>query len=207
MVDNRTTIGRQLDDTLVDNRTTDRTTTTSSSSSIYNNKTTTTKAEIEEIDFTVLTQYGFSGVQLSQLINLPHFCLNTVLLEESIKHIAYHLEHYGKGIRTPLNWIMSELRKGYFPSPEGYLDPKTKAFQEYENDMEKKEKLLNEKTDNLIDKMKRSNHSEYLAEVERLKRNDLYPNTFDPTKGRVLVELRNWVKDKVGKINIEEVKA
>ncbi|HAU1599224.1 TPA: hypothetical protein JBJ22_12100 [Legionella pneumophila] len=102
-----------------------------SSNSILENITTNNKSSInkndlppewKEIDFSDLSHIGFTNTQIKQLIdrNEPE------LVQQSINHFAYGLEHNQKlkKYEDPLNVLMGVLRKGQGWYEKDYKSPK-----------------------------------------------------------------------------------
>lgn len=84
-----------------------------SSNSNLNNITTKKEAipkEWELVDFELLSEIGFSKTQIKQLIGKN----DPTIVQESINHFAYGLNHTKKFIKyeDPLNVLMGVLRKG-----------------------------------------------------------------------------------------------
>lgn len=121
------------------------------SSSNIINKTNTTEGKNKNlnlpdewlaIDFSPLEHINFSKTQLHQLLdkNIPE------VVQDSINHFAYDLEHGSKKYPDPLNVFMGVLRKGNaWTAPKGYESPKDIARRLYAEKI-KKENEQREKT-------------------------------------------------------------
>jgi hypothetical protein len=83
----------------------------SSSSYIYNKTTTTISEEWKNLNFSFLEEIGFTETQLMQLIEKN---CNPEIVQESIKHFYFALQHNEKikNHHHPLNILMGVLRKG-----------------------------------------------------------------------------------------------
>lgn len=101
-----------------------------SSSNINNTTTTALPENWEQIDFSSLVRIGFSKLQLQQLYNQA--ATTPDIVQESINHFAYGLEHNPKikAYTEPLNVLMGVLRKGQAWREPTYVDPKTLALQQ-----------------------------------------------------------------------------
>lgn len=100
------------------------------------NKTTTTDKKLNQnlseewkcIDYQPLSHIGFSKTQIKQLVghNMPE------IVQESINHFAYALEHNKKykNHDNPLNLLMGVLRKGNNWFEKDYESPQEKALRE-----------------------------------------------------------------------------
>jgi predicted transcriptional regulator len=144
----RVTNGVQTGNKEVTQRVTQRVTSAPSSSSVLdleNLKTTTSEQEAvengqvllpsdwESVDFSSLTEFGFSRSHLIQLAR--HGKLSTSEVQDSIYFFAFDLKRNGKGRELkgpPVNFFMGILRKGLpYAPPENYESPETEARRRY----------------------------------------------------------------------------
>lgn len=138
-------IGNQLGNQLVNaiskqlenNWQTNKETTLSSSSSSIDNINITTTTEIPDnwldIDLEEGKNFGFTKNHLIQLYKQGD--LDPQMVQDSIEHFAFDLEHNGKAkeIKTnPLSYFMGIVRRvGVYNAPENYESPKAKALRMY----------------------------------------------------------------------------
>lgn len=142
-------------------------------SSSNNIKTITTKKteylpeEWQEINFDSLSHIGFTKTQIKQLIDKSE----PDLVQESINHFAYGLDHNVKfqKYEDPLNVLMGVLRKGQGWFEKDYRSPKQIAQQQ------------------LIDRKK--------AEIERTKEQE--ENAFKLAMGEWLTQLTIGQKEEI----------
>lgn len=123
------------------------------SSSIYNNKNTTTilPDEWKKIDFSSLSEIGFSETQLRQLYQSN--ATTPEIVQESINHFAYGLE-YNPKLKTypdPLNVLMGVLRKSGNWVEKNYVSPKERALQQLLERRQQESQRLQELEKKLIE--------------------------------------------------------
>jgi hypothetical protein len=121
---------RGLTDNINDNKL-DNNISYSSNSYLNNNITTKLPPNWEEIDFSILSDIGFSKTQLLQLYNKQ---LNTPeIIQESINHFAFALKNNKKvsAYPEPLNVLMGVLRKGMNWFEQNYVSPREKALENF----------------------------------------------------------------------------
>lgn len=111
-------------------RNTEKDTIPSSSSSLNINKTTTTDIPEEwEFDISAYALFGFTKVQLKQLISLG---LSPLDVEDSLIHFAYDNTHsyLPKILTSKINFLMGLLRRGQKYTSEKYYNEQEKIIQE-----------------------------------------------------------------------------
>lgn len=87
----------------------------------------------EAIDISALSNIGFTGMHLQQIINQNR--LDTKTIQESINAFAFDLQNNNKGKSikaSPLNFFMGILKNGQpYAPPDNYESPEDKAIRVY----------------------------------------------------------------------------
>lgn len=115
------------------------------------NTTTALPENWEQIDFTLLTDIGFSKTQLMQLyekrLNTPE------VVQESINHFAFGLANNPKFkiYSAPLNVLIGVLRKGQAWHEPGYVSPKELALRQMLEEKRKQKEQYDAMIKELID--------------------------------------------------------
>ena len=120
-------------------------------SSSYINTTTNETGELDSIDFSCLSKYGFIQSHILQLQREyeknPQLALPTKIIQESIDALAYDLKHNEAEKRfknTPVAVLMSLLKQGkpyMSTTPEKFKTPEQEAIDVYLAAKERQEKL------------------------------------------------------------------
>ena len=147
---------RQTEDKLESEVRTKAETSPLSSSSVNIIKTTTTDLiarespvrmsdEWQTIDFSVLSDIGFSESHLAQLCKSG--VLEPSVVQDSIYHFAFDLKHNGKktGIKGDiLNFFMGIVSKRAYTAPANYINPDVESLNSYLKTKEKEQKQREE---------------------------------------------------------------